>query len=189
MVIIRMDVFDREQHEILKLSDRIRNDRSLHTTEKHRRYVDIVKSFLEKHVSSDFELVKHPYIEGFPRKFHLIMVKKGSIPIASEKTPCYSLRSIAAVIEIRGHGLVNYKERLEEDVRAKHTRFEDIRARNKDTKCLYLTLQEREVTKGTDYVHLSMKYLGSDFFSLRESTTQVTREGEWKRFIKALLCP
>jgi hypothetical protein len=182
--------FEKEQREILNLSDRIRNDKSLHTTEKHRRYVDVVINFLENHMSDDFEFIKHPYIEGFPRKFHLIMVKKGSTPVASGKTPSYSLRSIVALIEIRGHGLINYKHKLEEDVKAKRDRFEEIKKRSKNTKCLYLTLQEREVViKGADYHGLSKKHLGVAYFSLRESRTQEVRDGEWKRFIKALLDP
>ena len=184
-----MNVFEREQLEILKLSDKVRYEKSIHTTEKHHRYVEIVKNYLEKYVSSNFELVEHSYLEEFPGKFHLIMVKKDSRPVASEKTPCYRLEAIAAVIEIRGSGLVNYKDRLEEDVKAKRTRFEDIKAINKNIKCLYLTLQEREITKGTNYDQLSKKHLGSDYFCLRESTTQTAKAAEWKRFVRALLGP
>jgi hypothetical protein len=184
-----MDSFDLEQREILKLSDKIRNDKSLHTTEKHRRYVDLIADFLQKHVPSDLGFVKFTYIEGFEGRLHLIMVKRGSRRVASEKTPRYNLESIASVIEVKGHGLVDYKSKLEDDVKTKHARFEDIRAKSRHTKCLYLTLQEREVTRGTNYVEVSRRHLGSHFFSLRESTTQKVIEGEWKRFVKALLDP
>jgi len=112
-----------------------------------------------------------------------------SRPIASEKTPCYRSEAIAAVIEIRGSGLVNRKDKLEENVKTKRARFEDIKAINKNIKCLYLTLKEREITKGTNYDQLSKKHLGSDYFCLRESTTQTAKEGEWKRFVRALLDP
>jgi hypothetical protein len=184
-----MDDFEREQREMLRLNDKIRYDKSVNTIEKHRLYVDIVKTFLEKHISGSFQLIKHSFIDGFPGKFHLIMVKKDSKPVASEETPCYELESIVAVVEIRGHGLVNYKERLEDDVKAKRDRFEEIKARKRDVICLYLTFQEREKTKGTDYDGLSRKHLGPGFFSLRESTTQKVRDGEWNRFVKALLGP
>jgi hypothetical protein len=190
MVMNWMDDFEREQREMLKLSDRIRYDKSINTIEKHRLYVDIVKTFLEKHISGNFQFIKYSLIDGLPGKFHLIMVKKDTKPVASEKTPCYELESIVAVVEIRGHGLVNYKDRLEDDVKVKRDRFEEIKAKKKrDVTCLYLTFQEREITKGTDYDRLSRKHLGPSFFSLRESTTQKVRDGEWNRFVKALIGP
>lgn len=175
--------------EMLKLSDEIRYDKSINTTEKHRLYVDIVKTFLEKHMSGSFQLIKNSFVYGLPGRFHLIMVKKDCKPVASEKTLCYDLESVVAVFEIRGYGLVNYKDRLEDDVKVKRDRFEEIKAKKRDVKCLYLTFQEREITKGTDYDRLSRKYLGPSFFSLRESTTQKVREGEWNRFVKALFGP
>ena len=51
-----MDHFEKEQHEILKLSDIYRDDRNVNKREKHRQYVSIVKDFLERHAPSDFQL-------------------------------------------------------------------------------------------------------------------------------------
>ena len=98
------------------------------------------------------------------------------------------MKSIAAVIEIRGSGLVNKKHKLEEDVKTKKSRFEKIKERDKNIKCLYLTLQEREKTvKGTNYVQLSQQYLKKNFFYLRESTTHETIPDEWEHFVRTLL--
>lgn len=179
--------FEREQREILRLSDEVRYDRSINKREKHLRYVEIVKTFLKRHVSNNFRLVEHFHIEGFPQKFHLIMVKKDARPMVYKGMQYYDPKSVDAIIEIRGYGLVAHKDKLKGIAKSKHDLFEEIKRRDAHIKCLYLTLQEREISRGTNYVKLSKRFLRQNFFYLRESTKQRIISKEWERFIKALL--
>lgn len=179
--------FEREQREILRLSDEVRYDRSINRWEKHLRYVEIVKAFLNEHLSNNLKLVEHSHIEGFPKRFHLIMVKKDARTMVYKGKQYYDTKSVDAIIEIRGYGLIADKDRLKGMMKSKHDLYKEIKRRYAHIKCLYLTLQEREISKGTDYVKLSKKFLGQNFFYLRESTTQRIISREWKRFIKALL--
>jgi len=120
------------------------------------------------------------------------MVKKNAKPKTCEKKLCYGLESVAAVIEIRGSSLVSYKGKFEEDIKTKQILNKKVAGRHRSIKWLYLTFREREKTRSTfasNYVQLCRKYLGQDFFYLRESTTKKIIPGEWERFVKALLDP
>jgi hypothetical protein len=181
--------FDKEQTEILSKTDSIKYDKKINRNKKHREYVEILETYIGKHLPDRFQIVKFKLINECG-KFDLIMVKKGSEQAVSENAPCYELASIASVVKIAGHGLVNKKDELEGDVKSIKARFEKIKAENSNVKTLYLTLEERKmVSKGTNYDNLSKQHLGLDFFSLRDSTTHVRNSGEWERFIKALLAP
>ena len=191
-----MNNFEKEQLEILKLTDEVRHDQNINKWEKHSRYVDIVKNFLERYIPSNLQLVKYSHIEGLPeQKYHLIMIRKDAKSKTQEKIPRYDLKSVAAIIEIRGSSLVSlasYEGKFEEDIKTRKTLSKQTAGRHSNIKWLYLALREREKTKREyvcNYVKLCKERLGQDFFYLRETTTKKTIQGEWKRFVKALLDP
>ena len=179
------DEFNREQTEILRETDKIKN-KELSTREKHDQYVEIIATYLQIHVPKNLKLVKPPFITDLPTQFTLLLVKQQSVLSSQNNGLLYRLEDIVTAVEIRGHGWVEKADELEDAIKQKKASFDEIKA-NKGITCLYLTLEERRKPKEgmeTSYHSLSKKYLASNYFSLRDSSTRIENPHEWENFVK-----
>ena len=184
------DEFYKEHIEILRETDKVKNNQELSTREKNAQYVATVAYYLQKYVPANLKLVKPPFIADLPMQFSLLLVKEDSLSVLAAGVPSYKLEDITVAIEVRGHGWVEKADELEDAIKRKKDCFDGIKAKNKGMKCLYLTLEERRKTKdGTSYHALSKKFLGSDYFSLRDSTTKMMNPHEWENFVHSMVQP
>ena len=177
--------FNKEQTDLLRETDKIKI-KDLSTREKHDQYVEIVASFLQIHVSENLKLVKPPFITDLPSQFSLLLIKQLSSSSSQNDGLFYRLEDIVTAIEIRGHGWVEKADELEDAIKQKKASFDEIKA-SKGINCVYLTLEERRKPKeGMDnsYHSLSKKYLASNYFSLRDSSTRIENPHEWENFVK-----